>query len=137
MAEIKSVEDRINELFDELVPFRGKCDTVAGEIVRATCRISYRWFNDGDCIGIGYGNETCNAAARFLMKYSSPMVSNYISDIWGKEYEDNEVNRLTELVIDDLDSRPELKSTPNDIDMFDFYDAEKDEKYLEDEDYDW
>lgn len=61
-------EKRIEDLFEELVPTSGKADTVAGEIIRAIARISYRNYNDGDHIGVGYGNETCNPPARYLMK---------------------------------------------------------------------
>ena len=41
-------EARMNALFEELVPMSGKADSLAGELVRATCRIGYRFFNDGD-----------------------------------------------------------------------------------------
>lgn len=41
-------EDRINELFKELVPDTGKADSLAGELVRAMSRIGYRFYNDGD-----------------------------------------------------------------------------------------
>lgn len=58
---------KMDELFDELVPSCGKAETEAGEIVRAFSRIAYRYFNDGDKLGIGYGNETCNAAGRYLL----------------------------------------------------------------------
>ena len=59
--------ERINELFEELVPGSGKAESLAGELVRAMARIGYRWYNDGDQVGIGYGRETCNPAARFLI----------------------------------------------------------------------
>ena len=59
-------EDRINKLFKELVPDTGKADSLAGELVRAMSRIGYRFYNDGDQLGIGYGKETCNPAGRFL-----------------------------------------------------------------------
>lgn len=65
----ESLSKQIDALFEELVPSMGKADTEAGEIVRAYCRIAHRWFNDGDKLGIGYGNETCNAAGRYLMKH--------------------------------------------------------------------
>ena len=55
-------EERINELFKELVPETGKADSLAGELVRAMSRIGYRFYNDGDQLGIGYGKETCNPA---------------------------------------------------------------------------
>lgn len=58
-------ENRINKLFEELVPTSGKADSLAGELVRATARIGYRFFNDGDMVNQGYGKETCNPAARF------------------------------------------------------------------------
>ena len=56
-------EERINKLFKELVPETGKADSLAGELVRAMSRIGYRFYNDGDQLGIGYGKETCNPAA--------------------------------------------------------------------------
>lgn len=45
---LTATETRINELFEELVPPQGKADTVAGEIIRAVCRLHYRNWNDGD-----------------------------------------------------------------------------------------
>ena len=63
-----TAEQKINALFAELVPASGKADTVAGEIVRAVSRIGYRNYNDGDHIGVGYGKQTCNPAARYLIK---------------------------------------------------------------------
>ena len=49
MIDIKSeIQNEINALFEELVPPVGKTDTVASEIIRATCRIVYRWYNDKD-----------------------------------------------------------------------------------------
>lgn len=35
--------ERINELFEELVPGSGKAESLAGELVRAMARIGYRW----------------------------------------------------------------------------------------------
>lgn len=46
----------------------GKSNIVGGEIVRAAMQIIYRYNNDGDMIGCGYGNETVNAAARYLIE---------------------------------------------------------------------
>ena len=48
-------EASLDALFEELVPGEGKAETVAGEIVRAVEHIAYRYDNDGDRIGIGYG----------------------------------------------------------------------------------
>jgi hypothetical protein len=37
-----------NRLYDELVPSQGKADTIEGEVLRASSKIVYRHFNDGD-----------------------------------------------------------------------------------------
>ena len=55
----QAIQDRSHALFKELVPISGKADSLAGEIVRAISRIGYRFYNDGDQLGIGYGKETC------------------------------------------------------------------------------
>lgn len=55
-----------DELFDKYVPVCGTAETVGGEILRAMSRIIYRFYNDGDMVGIGYGNETCNSSNRYL-----------------------------------------------------------------------
>jgi hypothetical protein len=53
-------------LADELMPMRGNCETLEGEVIRALCKIRYRYFNDGDYPTIGYGIETCGYALVFL-----------------------------------------------------------------------
>ena len=59
--------EQINdELYNELVKSIGAADTYAGEILRAVNRIIYRFNNDGDQAGIGYGRETVNPAVRYL-----------------------------------------------------------------------
>ena len=60
------LQSRNDALFARLVRPVGACESLAGEILRAANRIAYRWYNDGDELGRGYGNETCNPAARFL-----------------------------------------------------------------------
>ena len=49
-----------------MVPDTGKAESLAGERIRAISRIGYRYYNDGDQLGIDYGKETCNPAGRFL-----------------------------------------------------------------------
>ena len=44
-----------------------------GEIVK-NLKIGHRWNNDGDRFGVGYGNETCNDAVCFLLKYVPGLV---------------------------------------------------------------
>ena len=51
-----------------LVHANGNCNTLRGEILRAANKIDYRLYNDGDKVGSGYGHQTCDPAARFLIK---------------------------------------------------------------------
>lgn len=130
----------MEKLFDELVPAEGKADTVAGEIVRAFNRIGYRNNNDGDHIGVGYGNETCNAAARYLQITCHGEVEAIISDMWGMhddaQYDEHQ-SSLEIAVIAHLENHPELKTAPNATDMFDFALKEDLEWEDEDEEDDW
>lgn len=87
-----AAENKINKLFEELVPTSGKADTVAGEIIRAVSRVGYRWYNDGDMIGRGYGKETCNPAARYLAAKAGSRVERAISDMWDYRDENEDVD---------------------------------------------
>ena len=129
---------RINVLFRELVPETGKADSLAGELARATGRIGYRFYNDGDHIGIGYGNETCNQAARFIIKKAPKEIGDLVEALWGTEskiaYEavlDILANKMAEYI----DANPDLRNQPTD-DMYDYFDKEIDH---DDTDYgdDW
>lgn len=124
-----AAENRINALFEELVPVSGKADTVAGEIVRAVTRIAYRNWNDGDHVGVGYGKETCNPAARYLMKKAGADVAQAVSDLWGV-WDDGHYNmlleRLEEAALDYIEENPELKATANKEDMWDYRDRSED-----------
>lgn len=117
-------ENRINSLFEELVPPIGKADSLAGEIIRATCRIGYRYFNDGDYIGIGYGKETCNPAARFLLKQTGTgdgaRIASVVEELWGLADEtayEQKLDELNGLVADYISNHPELRKTETE-DMF-------------------
>ena len=132
--------DKLNALSEVLVPAIGKCDSLAGELVRATERIGYRFFNDGDQIGIGYGKETCNPAARFLMKKAPKEISDLVAGLWGMVSEagyEAVLDILVGKVADYIEAHPELReqSTP---DMWDFYDKHEDvdDSWEEDEEED-
>ena len=135
---MKATEKKLGELFEELVPASGKAPTVAGEIVRAINRISYRNWNDGDHIGVGYGRETCNPAARYLGAKCGEEVASLISAIWGIENDkayDLILGQLEAEVVKYLERNPELKAAENREDMFNYRDAAEDvDTYDEDED---
>lgn len=133
-------EERLNTLFEELVPFSGKAESLAGELVRAASRIGYRYFNDGDQLGIGYGKETCNPAGRFLMKKAPDEIGDLVAALWGT-YSESAYEAVLDIMIgrlaDYIESHPELRSQPTE-DMWDFRDAgeDVDDSWEEDED-DW
>ena len=135
-------EKRVDDLFDKLVPDSGKAESLAGELVRAMCRIGYRYNNDGDKVGIRYGKETCNPAARFLMAKGNKRVSSLATAIWGiydeSAYEDL-LDILAGAVADYVEKNPDLCTTPTE-DMWDFRTdedvdddwADEEEEYEED-----
>ena len=128
--------ERVNKLFDRYVPMSGAAPTKGGEVIRALCRIAYRYWNDGDRIGIDYGNETTNAAARYLQANTDDTIKGLIFDMWGTGTDNKYVKnleRLEERVLIFLDARSfwifEEKNTEN---MHDYSEPE-DYDYLEDE----
>lgn len=122
-------QDRINALFEELVPSQGPAATVAGEIIRATCRIGYRFTNDGDQIGIGYGKETCNPAARYLEAWTNENVTSALIQMWCL-YDESAYERaleaLCEAVLAYIEGNPGLKEKENTEDFWNYRDAIED-----------
>lgn len=135
MTETK---ERIVELFEELVPPRGKADSVAGELARAANRIGYRATNDGDVIGVGYGNETCNPAARYIKAHATPEIGKMIDGMWGFMGLDSTyqmmVDQMCQAVADYIDGNPQLREEPTD-DMWD-YGRPEDSDYIEEDEED-
>ena len=128
--------DRLNDLFDELVPSSGKAESLAGELVRATARIGYRFYNDGDQIGIGYGKETCNPAARFLIQKAPREIADLTAGLWGMVSEagyEAVLEILAARVADYIEAHPELREQPTE-DMWSFCDEYEDVDDEEDED---
>lgn len=61
-------ETRAEALWDKYVPDTGPAETLFGEMLRAAGRVKYRYYNDGDMYGNGYGKETVNNAISYLGK---------------------------------------------------------------------
>lgn len=133
-------ETKLSELFDELVPVSGAAQTAAGEIVRAINRLCFRNWNDGDHLGVGYGRETCNPAGRYLAAKCDGKVAAMVKACWGV-VDDNDYDALLDLleglVLAYLDEHPELKTTPNTEDMWDYRDKDEDVDTYDDEEEDW
>ena len=142
MLREQMTQDKISALFEELVPASGKAESKAGEIIRAYSRIGYRFYNDGDMIGKGYGKHTCNAAARFLIEQGLDPMEKLVLKMWETydedKYEDY-LNELAEVVLDYIIVHPELRTQPTE-DMFDHSEAEDeddyDDEWEEEEEYD-
>ena len=135
---MKKNEERINKLFEELVPMSGKADSLAGELVRAISRIRYRFSNDGDLVNIGYGKETCNPAARFLIAKGNHEVSDLTVALWEIFSEDayeKVLDTLEGAVADYIEQNPGLRNQPTE-DMWSFRDEEEDQddSWMEEED---
>ena len=132
----KALMNRVNIRFEELVPLEGKADTLAGEIVRAISRIGYRFYNDGDQVGVGYGKQTCNPPARFLASATSTAIGDLIRALWQVTDEaayQRLLDVVTEMTMDYIDEHPELReqSAP---DMWDYQDEQEDRDDYDDED---
>lgn len=145
------VMTQLENKFEAYVPGMGKAPTLGGEMVRAINRIGYRYLNDGDKLNDGYGRETVNPAARFLMAKGSDDVKDALGQMWapcsGDYYSDTQYETmLTELgntLLEQFDGQPDLFTTPNKEDMLDYADKhedrddsydEEEEEYYEEED---
>ena len=152
-----TTDDKINELFNEMVPDSGEAATVAGELIRAVERIRYRWQNDGDICGEGYGNETVNPSVRYLRAWirsvdSGIVVNNtfvdavfdlfsYIGGPYRSEPSRGYSKLLTSLaegLVQLIEDNPELKRLQNDEDSRTDYARPEDcEQRYDDEEEDY
>ncbi len=55
------------ELFDQLVPMSGNCQTLQGELLRAASKIGYDWYNNG------WGCNNWSGAVIFLRDHISKL----------------------------------------------------------------
>ena len=105
----------LSKWFDDYVPSKGKAKSVGGELVRAIERIRYRWYNDGDLCGYGYGVITCGSAITYIYGEFGEL-EDFASDLAETDNERDYEKRLDELVaqvINLLKKHPELFTTEN------------------------
>lgn len=144
------------ELFEELVPAVGSASTLQGELLRASSKIGYDWYNNG------WGCNNWSGAVVFLQQYTANLPvavedSNLhefysaLREVHGyshgeranisDERADMLVTRIHEYVVKAILANP----TPvdNDIDMLDlgeddapYEEEDEDDYYYEDEDED-
>lgn len=144
-VDLYEANTRIDELFNELVPYSGKADTLGGEVVRAVSRIVYRFLNDGDNIGEGYGNETCNAPARYLTEERADALSGksakFLCDaLSGITYNDEDYSDRLLVLMDDACAychNNEDSKKPNEDDMWNWHTSSDLDYQEEDEEDDY
>lgn len=139
----ETIENRYDELFDKYVPAMGKCETLAGEILRAVARIHHRYTNDGDIAWQGYGRETVNPAVRFLghvcenenlTETFADLVDALFDDFETEEEYEKTIDRLAEATIEVVDLC-QLGNRENIYgDMLDYADPHEDVDRDDDED---
>lgn len=132
-------KDIMNNLFSELVPSMGKADTVAGELVRATSRLRYRFYNDGDKPLSGYGNETCNGSLRYITSTLASLsgteeILDEFNTLWdGDLMSDNDYEYQLEICVEKMVAFIEEN---NDLIIMSNYDDSISD-FIETEDYDY
>ena len=133
----KKLVKRCEKLFKQYVPACGKCETLGGELLRAICKMRYRWYNDGDKFFKGYGVETAGSSAIFLRKNGFETTIKKMIDVDDETYDDM-VDKFVEEVINHLEQNPILFDTWNDDDSVEgYYNEAMDEWYEEEEEDEW
>lgn len=131
------METSFEALADKYVPSSGKADTVGGELLRAVCRIEYRYYNDGDIAGIGYGKETVNPAVRYLIAKGDDNVASIAESMFNikndrmYEFAIKELKEFIPIQIEEFD----LLNQPNKEDMLSYRTEEDVDNGDEDENF--
>ena len=130
ISEIKEAEnsrDKLETLFDILVPAEGPSNYKGGELVRAITRIIYRDMNGGDLFYEGYGIETCADAVAYIVD-EIPELFDDFEDIAARHLEEEDYTaairdigfKIADYVVDN----PEEAIEKNEAD-YQKYDGEK------------
>lgn len=134
---VECAVDRLEDLFKELVPARGRAESLAGELIRVATRIGERYNNDGERLGIGWGRETCNPAGRFLRKYGNEKIAASVKDLWtafGDDAYDFYLGDLVKSVVEYIEKHTEFKNIKSES----FYDcADPEQNIYDDDEYDY
>lgn len=126
-------QEQMEELTSKLMPAAGKCDTVAGELLRAANRLYYESYNNG------WGNNVTGASnylKMVLLPYTNyerklKLVLNELHEYAGcgecrdnPESVDKGLDYVVDRVMEVINEQPALLTKENDIDMLDLYDEE-------------
>lgn len=108
--------------FKLLVPANGKCDTLAGELIRAINKIMYRDWNDGDVFYEGYGLETAGAPAAFIadkIPEANTKLESIAEDGLEGQHYTKALEEVAGIIEDFLYNHPEAFTEQFDEDMWD------------------
>ena len=106
-------DGRLDDLYNKLVDH--KAPTVAGEIVRATAEICSRWNCDGQKLGTGYGWQTCNPAADYIINHADRTTGYFLIRLtyeapeMGEEAYNRKLNDAYDAILFFLERHPELQ----------------------------
>jgi hypothetical protein len=113
----------------EAMPMSGKCDTLAGELIRSASRLGYDFYNNG------MGNNT-SGAVNFLRArgaidpethaiiYENTRGKIYRGDYNGDALHEA-IERMVDMTCEYIERNPQFETLPNAEDMFDFEDEEE------------
>lgn len=128
-------QNEYQKLYTELVPNSGNCSTVEGELLRATCKLYYDYYNNGMC------NNT-SGPARFLAKkleqVATPEINEYLLQIYNESntggYTSANLDAPLEFVCDFVIEVILNKNGNYQANSEDMYDYQEDDYYDEDDD---
>lgn len=122
---------KANELFEALVPDQGHCATLQGEMLRASTKISYDWFNNG------WGCNNWSGAVVFIQKnyrlFPNQPDKEFVDELmkcldWVHSYSHGEtcrlkydakacktVTKIHEIIVNTILANPEPIANPGDM----------------------
>jgi len=125
----------IETLFDQLVPSEGKCDTLAGEMVRAACRLRYDFYNNGMC------NNTSGALNflrhhsvidKQLADYVRPYTTGRLYDgVYEGDFFQVAIDTISEMTEKFVSLNPQTMTIDNIENMFDYSDEDYEEEWMD------
>ena len=127
---------RLAELCAKLAPTDEPAESVAGELIRAVCRIVDSFYSDYAMLGSDAGSAMCNPAARYIfeMHPETEMIATLHAmwDLtWAPTYEKG-VLRLADQTVQFVESHPELEKEESEYYFEDF--TGREDREFEDED---
>jgi len=125
----------IETLFDQLVPSQGKCDTLAGEMVRAAYRLRYDFYNNGMC------NNTSGALNflrhhsvidKQLADYVRPYTTGRLYDgVYQGDFFQVAIDTISEMTEKFVSLNPQTMTIDNIENMFDYSDEDYEEEWMD------